>query len=189
VGRTFAGLTPQQRPDQVIGPRDWTEALDRSRGEGRILRVDPKRRPARASRGPRPPGLRERRRNSKHAVIRTKARGRRKIWAARANYSKCCESSSRRRRTRRSERARRCPFTSRAVRARENARSFATGTKPLPKPFTLNTYRVFSVGRARIILLEGANHTFGGRATRPARIKYNPAERLSVLRDPAARRE
>lgn len=40
MGRTLAGLTPQQRPDQIIGPRDWTEALDRSRGEGWILEDD-----------------------------------------------------------------------------------------------------------------------------------------------------
>ena len=40
VGRTIAGIPPQQRPDQIIGPRDWTEALDRSRGEGWILEDD-----------------------------------------------------------------------------------------------------------------------------------------------------
>ena len=40
MGRTLAGITPQQRPDQIIGPRDWTEALDRSRGDGWILEDD-----------------------------------------------------------------------------------------------------------------------------------------------------
>ena len=34
VGRTISGIPPQQRSDQIIGPRNWTEALDRSRGEG-----------------------------------------------------------------------------------------------------------------------------------------------------------
>ncbi len=40
VGRTISGISPQQRPDQIIGPRDWTEALDRPRGEGWILEDD-----------------------------------------------------------------------------------------------------------------------------------------------------
>jgi len=40
VGRTIAGIPLQQRPDQIIGPRDWTEALDRSRGEGWIREED-----------------------------------------------------------------------------------------------------------------------------------------------------
>lgn len=40
VGRTISGIPPQQRPDQIIGPRDWTEALDRPRGEGWILEDD-----------------------------------------------------------------------------------------------------------------------------------------------------
>lgn len=40
VGRTISGIPPHQRPDQIIGPRDWTEALDRSRGEGWILEDD-----------------------------------------------------------------------------------------------------------------------------------------------------
>jgi hypothetical protein len=40
VGRTIAGIPLQQRPDQIIGPHDWTEALDRSRGEGWILEED-----------------------------------------------------------------------------------------------------------------------------------------------------
>ena len=40
VGSTISGISPQQRPDQIIGPRDWTEALDRSRGEGWILEDD-----------------------------------------------------------------------------------------------------------------------------------------------------
>ncbi|MBA3474490.1 MAG: hypothetical protein H0T57_14930 [Rubrobacter sp.] len=40
VGRTISGIPPQQRPDQIIGPRDWTEALDRSRREGWIPEDD-----------------------------------------------------------------------------------------------------------------------------------------------------
>jgi hypothetical protein len=40
VGRKISGIPPQQRPDQIIGPQDWTEALDRSRGEGWILEDD-----------------------------------------------------------------------------------------------------------------------------------------------------
>ena len=40
VGRTIAGIPPQQRPDRIIGSRDWTEALDHSRGEGWILEED-----------------------------------------------------------------------------------------------------------------------------------------------------
>jgi hypothetical protein len=40
VGRTLANIPPQQRPDQIIGPRGWTEALDRSRREGWILEND-----------------------------------------------------------------------------------------------------------------------------------------------------
>ena len=40
VGRTISDIPPQQRPDQIIGPRNWTEALDRSRGEGWILEYD-----------------------------------------------------------------------------------------------------------------------------------------------------
>ena len=40
VGRTISDIPPQQRPDQIIGPRDWTEALDRSRREGWILADD-----------------------------------------------------------------------------------------------------------------------------------------------------
>jgi hypothetical protein len=40
IGRTISGISPQQRPDQIIGPRDWAEALDRSRGEGWILEGD-----------------------------------------------------------------------------------------------------------------------------------------------------
>ena len=40
VGRALSGIPPEQRPDQIIGPRDWTEALDRLRGEGWILEDD-----------------------------------------------------------------------------------------------------------------------------------------------------
>jgi hypothetical protein len=40
VGRTISGISPQQRPDQIIGPRNWTEALDRSRREGWIVEDD-----------------------------------------------------------------------------------------------------------------------------------------------------
>ena len=40
IGGTISDIPPQQRPDQIIGPRDWTEALDRSRGEGWILEED-----------------------------------------------------------------------------------------------------------------------------------------------------
>ena len=40
VGRTLASIPPQQRPDQIIGPRDWTEALERSRGDGWLLEDD-----------------------------------------------------------------------------------------------------------------------------------------------------
>jgi hypothetical protein len=40
VGRTIAGIPSQQRPDQIIGPKSWVEALDHSRGEGWILDDD-----------------------------------------------------------------------------------------------------------------------------------------------------
>ncbi len=40
VGETLAGIPPQQRPDQIIGPPDWTEALGRSQDEGWILDED-----------------------------------------------------------------------------------------------------------------------------------------------------
>ena len=40
VGRTISGIPPQQRPDQIIGPQSWVEALGRSRGEGWILEDD-----------------------------------------------------------------------------------------------------------------------------------------------------
>ena len=40
VGETIAGIPPQERPDQIIGPEDWTEALDRSREEGWVLDED-----------------------------------------------------------------------------------------------------------------------------------------------------
>jgi hypothetical protein len=40
AGRTIAYIPPQQRPNQIIGPKSWVEALDRSRGEGWILDDD-----------------------------------------------------------------------------------------------------------------------------------------------------
>ncbi len=40
VGRTLAGILPDARPDQIIGPPEWTERLDRSRQEGWILADD-----------------------------------------------------------------------------------------------------------------------------------------------------
>jgi hypothetical protein len=40
VGKTIADISPQQRPDQIIGPKSWVEALDRSRREGWILDED-----------------------------------------------------------------------------------------------------------------------------------------------------
>ena len=40
VGWILAGLPPEQRPDQIIGPQAWTERLDRSRREGWILERD-----------------------------------------------------------------------------------------------------------------------------------------------------
>ncbi len=40
VGEVIAGISAQQRPDQIIGPPDWTEALGRSRQEGWILDDD-----------------------------------------------------------------------------------------------------------------------------------------------------
>jgi hypothetical protein len=40
VGEIVANIPPQERPDQIIGPKSWTEALDRSREEGWILDKD-----------------------------------------------------------------------------------------------------------------------------------------------------
>lgn len=40
VGWMLAGMPPDARPDQIIGPPDWTERLDRSRREGWILAED-----------------------------------------------------------------------------------------------------------------------------------------------------
>ena len=40
IGEIIAGIPPQQRPDQIIGPSSWTNALDRSYGEGWILDAD-----------------------------------------------------------------------------------------------------------------------------------------------------
>jgi hypothetical protein len=40
VGEILAGIPPEQRPDQIIGPPGWTETLGRSREEGWILDED-----------------------------------------------------------------------------------------------------------------------------------------------------
>ncbi len=40
VGETIAGIPPQERPDQIIGPSSWVEILDRSYEEGWILDPD-----------------------------------------------------------------------------------------------------------------------------------------------------
>jgi hypothetical protein len=40
VGRVLAGMAPQRRPDQIIGPESWTRGLDRSYEEGWILAQD-----------------------------------------------------------------------------------------------------------------------------------------------------
>jgi hypothetical protein len=40
VAEIIAGIPPQERPDQIIGPEDWVKALDRSREEGWILDED-----------------------------------------------------------------------------------------------------------------------------------------------------
>jgi hypothetical protein len=40
VGEIIAGIPPQERPDQIIGPEVWVKALDRSREEGWILDED-----------------------------------------------------------------------------------------------------------------------------------------------------
>ena len=40
VGRVLASIPPQRRPDQIIGPRRWTEALGYGREEGWILDSD-----------------------------------------------------------------------------------------------------------------------------------------------------
>ncbi|MEJ7872148.1 MAG: hypothetical protein WKF67_07795 [Rubrobacteraceae bacterium] len=40
VGEILAGIPPEQRPDQIIGPPDWTETLGRSRNEGWVLNSD-----------------------------------------------------------------------------------------------------------------------------------------------------
>ena len=40
VGWILAGLPPEERPDQIIGPPAWTERLDRSRREGWVLEQD-----------------------------------------------------------------------------------------------------------------------------------------------------
>ncbi|MDQ4062378.1 MAG: hypothetical protein M3122_00410 [Actinomycetota bacterium] len=40
IGEILAGIPPEQRPDQIIGPPDWTETLGRSQDEGWILDED-----------------------------------------------------------------------------------------------------------------------------------------------------
>lgn len=40
VGEALAGIPPDRRPDQIIGPPDWTEALGHSREQGWILDED-----------------------------------------------------------------------------------------------------------------------------------------------------
>jgi hypothetical protein len=40
IGEVIAGIPPQERPDQIIGPESWAEALRRSSEEGWILDED-----------------------------------------------------------------------------------------------------------------------------------------------------
>ena len=40
VGEILAGIPPQRRPDQIIGPPSWAKALGHSRREGWILDAD-----------------------------------------------------------------------------------------------------------------------------------------------------
>ena len=40
IGEIISGIPPQERPDQVIGPESWAEALGRSTEEGWILDED-----------------------------------------------------------------------------------------------------------------------------------------------------
>jgi hypothetical protein len=40
VGRTLAGIPPKRRPDQIIGPPGWSEALGYGREEGWVLAPD-----------------------------------------------------------------------------------------------------------------------------------------------------
>jgi hypothetical protein len=40
VGRTLAGIPARRRPDQIIGPKRWTEALGYGREEGWVLDAD-----------------------------------------------------------------------------------------------------------------------------------------------------
>jgi hypothetical protein len=40
VGRALAGIPARRRPDQIIGPRRWTEALGFGREEGWVLSAD-----------------------------------------------------------------------------------------------------------------------------------------------------
>jgi len=40
IGEILADLSPQRRPDQIIGPPSWTKTLDRSPREGWVLDAD-----------------------------------------------------------------------------------------------------------------------------------------------------
>ena len=40
IGEIISGIPPQERPDQIIGPESWAEALGRSTEEGWILDED-----------------------------------------------------------------------------------------------------------------------------------------------------
>ena len=40
VGRLLAGIPPGNRPDQIIGPPEWSEALGYGRAEGWVLAPD-----------------------------------------------------------------------------------------------------------------------------------------------------
>jgi hypothetical protein len=72
----------------------------------------------------------------------------------------------------------------------QEKREVSRQARSLPQNFSRQYVPRFSnTNIVRIILLEGANHTFGGREARPGRIEYNPAESLYVLGDLAARRE
>ena len=40
VGRLLAGIPPGERPDQIIGPPEWSRALGYGREEGWVLAPD-----------------------------------------------------------------------------------------------------------------------------------------------------
>jgi hypothetical protein len=40
VGKRLAGISPERRPDQIIGPPSWSRALDYGREEGWVLASD-----------------------------------------------------------------------------------------------------------------------------------------------------